>query len=139
MAIGRLSNANSEKTSQMTAKLDQMSTALKSDDLAVCNFKIGCQEVLRQLDEFHKKKSRDIEHYFQVLIDSIPKEILNAPINYCLECYADFCLENDGMQLETDDAKSTAAKKTANAAADVIDESVSDIKPADKIEPPQKG
>lgn len=138
MAIGRTSNhGTTERVVHATAMAssgDRSSTESNSD-LAIDNFKMGCHEIIKNLEKFNQKKARDIDHCFFKLTENIPKEIVNAPINYCLNYYAEFC-ENE-QQIEKEEATAPVSAAAATAAKtmpkkddmqSVIDESVCDNK-----------
>lgn len=146
MAIGRTSNHGSADRVQAVPRPDQSpsraagsSGASSNSDIAIYNFKMGCNEVMDDLKKFNQKKTRDIEHCFFKLTDNIPKEIINAPINYCLNYYAEFCYENENKEASesasnTETASNAVPVSTAAAAKKdenlVIDDSVCDNKEA---------
>lgn len=96
-------------------KLSSESKRSNSNDLAICDFKLGCKEVLDELTVYHANKKREIEHCFQKLIDNIPREIINTPINECISQFIQFSKE---MELDANEARTSGS---------VIDESVCDI------------
>lgn len=146
MAIGRTSNHGSADRVQAVPRPDQSpsraaGSSESNSDIAIYNFKMGCHEVMKDLEKFNLNKKRDIDHCFSKLTDNIPKEIINAPINYCLNYYAEFCYENENKDTESASNSeyaqaasntvpvSAAAKKDDNL---VIDDSVCDKKEAQK-------
>lgn len=135
MAIGRTSNQGVVDRVQTTVaaslQVDQHSATGNSEnnnnDLAICNFKMGCQEIIKDLEKFNQKKTRDIGHCFLKLTDNIPKEIINAPINFCLDYYAEFCYEQDKKEDATT-VESGKQQAATSKVCSVIEESVCDSK-----------
>lgn len=60
---------------------------VQTSNLALNNFKIETQSILTELQAYHGSKKRQIEHCFQKLFDNIPSQIINAPINKCIDEY----------------------------------------------------
>lgn len=68
---------------------------MESDTIAYDNFKLEAKNIIIELDEYHSTKKRQIEHCFAKLLDNIPKEIIDLPINQCIEDYLRLVQEFD--------------------------------------------
>lgn len=147
MAIGNQQNSGAvsidrdwQQQQEQLGRVDSNNASNNNNDLAFCNFKMGCQEIIKDLEKFNMKKTRDIGHCFTKLTDNIPKEIINAPINFCLDYYAEFCYETEKKEAnaanEINTGAASAAPVTVTASVDtgvgnnktcsVIEESVCD-------------
>jgi hypothetical protein len=92
------------------------------DDIELKRFKNDTKTLLKEIKGCHMSKKRQIEHWFAKLIDNTSQEILDMPINKCLEDYLK--------------SKAAEASKEANANVDdqIVDQSLSD-EPAPKSKP----
>ena len=65
----------------MTISTDRKSITLE-------NFKLESRNLLAELENYYEVKKRSIDHCFQILLDNLPNEIKNIPINKIYESYA---------------------------------------------------
>jgi hypothetical protein len=57
------------------------------DDIELKRFKYEANSILDELRSCHMAKKRQIEHCFLKLLDNTSHQILDAPINQCIEDY----------------------------------------------------
>ena len=83
------------------------------DDIDLKRFKYEANAILDELRSCHMAKKRQIEHCFFKLLDNTAHQILDAPINKCIE---DFLKSKELDEL----------KENVNSEEQIVDQSISD-------------
>jgi hypothetical protein len=68
---------------------------VQASRVAINNFQIETQSILSELETYHLSKKRQIEHCFQKLFDNIPSQIINIPLNKCIDEYLAYRQEKE--------------------------------------------
>ena len=87
-------------------------TDITTTNLAICDFKLEAKNIISELEKLYRAGSRQIDLTFSKLCDNLPTEIVDVPINECLEAYLNFVKSEDSyIKLLRDEKKTKEVKK----------------------------